>query len=659
MDTSSSEYQESTTIRFEWTVRGLKNVFDSSKGESKSKVTKSVKFGGGRWQILFYANSGNVNSEGHTFVSLYLSSEPTAEERENAVNGKWVREGLFKFGFELRNLQKNVLFNSKEAHDHSFSYRTQNWGWAQFARRDHVYYQSNPVRQQDAFLIICTISSSPTAPVPPPAIPRHPVPKDLLDAMGSLLDDPVYSDVEFILPRRGRSTKDARRIYAARRLLKRVEYFDTMFNTGWAETSSGQPSMDLDSGRSLDTNISDDTSEVHSLARQFEDSDDEDDDDDMLIDTDTDVNRDHPRDTIPSEDTHPVIESGPLDALGSWTSVIEEEGPLQNLADPNDSIHRNVRPKLSHPSTPRSRESPLDQQEPDDRCVSSAPSEAAANQQLDGPKRVHVVVRDVAYATYRAVLYYIYTDIIVFAPLSSSFLTSSGSSARPNNAPVSTPVALSSESQANIALSLRPSHQQVESTLGASNARPGSRREWIAQWERNNMFGRPRPCSAKAVYRLADRLDLQELKQRAFQHIIKSLTVDNVAYEVFSTFSAAFEDVRKVQVRFFLDNWGEIRGSDAMRNVWQQIRLGRHPGFEEVWPVIALNLEFKARTAESTGGDGKDGTAGETSLGAFFAYRVISVKTHAPVMLGRTWETISKPVYQMFWLRTSTNGASK
>jgi hypothetical protein len=41
-------------------------------------------------------------------------------------------------------------------------------------------------------------------------------------------------------------------------------------------------------------------------------------------------------------------------------------------------------------------------------------------------------------------------------------------------------------------------------------------------------------------------LDLQALKERAFQHIIKSLTVDNVAYEVFSDFSAAFEDVRKV-----------------------------------------------------------------------------------------------------------------
>lgn len=47
----------------------------------------------------------------------------------------------------------------------------------------------------------------------------------------------------------------------------------------------------------------------------------------------------------------------------------------------------------------------------------------------------------------------------------------------------------------------------------------------------------------------------------------------------------------QVQVRFFLDNWGEIRGSDAMRNVWQQIRLGRHPGFEEgTKPALRYNM---------------------------------------------------------------------
>lgn len=63
-----TDNQESTAVTFEWTLRGLKNIFESryiivltwfpllltryySKGESKSKVTKSVRFGGGRWQV--------------------------------------------------------------------------------------------------------------------------------------------------------------------------------------------------------------------------------------------------------------------------------------------------------------------------------------------------------------------------------------------------------------------------------------------------------------------------------------------------------------------------------------------------------------------------------------------------------------------------------
>lgn len=69
-------------------------------------------------------------------------------------------------------------------------------------------------------------------------------------------------------------------------------------------------------------------------------------------------------------------------------------------------------------------------------------------------------------------------------------------------------------------------------------------------------------------------LDLKELKERArevrgllvvcdfmslilgpSQHIVKSLTVTNVSHEVFSSFSAAFEEIRKVQIDFFLANW--------------------------------------------------------------------------------------------------------
>lgn len=56
----------------------------------------------------------------------------------------------------------------------------------------------------------------------------------------------------------------------------------------------------------------------------------------------------------------------------------------------------------------------------------------------------------------------------------------------------------------------------------------------------------PRPVSAKAVYRLADKLDLPALKLRAFQHISNGLTAQNIPAEVFSRFSSTFEDVRKV-----------------------------------------------------------------------------------------------------------------
>lgn len=68
----------------------------------------------------------------------------------------------------------------------------------------------------------------------------------------------------------------------------------------------------------------------------------------------------------------------------------------------------------------------------------------------------------------------------------------------------------------------------------------------------------PRPVSAKAVYRLADKLDLPALKLRAFQHIASQLTAQNIPAEVFSRFSSTFEDVRKVFSTLF-----SPQGSDA------------------------------------------------------------------------------------------------
>ncbi|KAF8496671.1 hypothetical protein JB92DRAFT_3125987 [Gautieria morchelliformis] len=584
----SVEYAETTTTTLEWTVRGLKHLFESSKGEAKSKVTKSIKFGNGRWQCLFYPNSG---MDSGTYVSLYLSCEPTFEEKENAVNGKWVREGLFKFSFELRNLARNVLFNTKEACDHSFSYKTANWGWAQFARRDAVYFHPNTVKTPDAFIIICTITASPTSPTPVPTAPMKSVPKDLLDAVGNLLDDPVYSDVEFILPGRpsGTSTVKTRTIWAARRLLKRADYFKAMFESGFAEASpQGANRFTFSVGNTDEHSAA--RSSSSNAHRHFEDSDDEDENE-----TNSDLVMDHDAD-IDFCDSNLVSHTGAEQQSHNPVAGNDDEKVVDADGERDDDDRsvatadsRNVRAKLSHPSSPRSCERGID-------ITDEARIEPKLETEEPGPRKVRVVVKDVAYTTYRAVLYYLYTDTIMFAPLSSSF--------HPSILPSAISISHSpppSSSQTSLMLPPASSGEQSSTYYGNTTKEllgslysnkppqeirepvvqgPRTRRQWLKEWESNNP-GRVLPCSSKAVYRLADKLDLTELKNRAFQHIVKSLTVTNVAYEVFSSFSATFEDVRKVQVEYFLAHWADIRGSDAMRNVWQQIRLGGHPGFEE------------------------------------------------------------------------------
>ncbi|KAG6850067.1 hypothetical protein H0H93_001617 [Arthromyces matolae] len=549
-----SEYNQSVTITFEWTLRGLKNLFDSSKGDAKSKTTKSMRFGGGRWQILFYANAGTTkegsvpNSEGGGYVSLYLSCEPTQEERDAVGDsGKYGYTLIDLHPSDLHSLAKTQVYNLKEAHNHTFSYKTQNWGWAQFAKRDNIYYNSNGVKNQDAFIITCTITSSPAPPNPPPAHRIQTVPKRLLETVGDLLDDPLYSDVEFVIPGRRGDVKSARKILASKALLRRADYFESMFGSDFVEGSSEQLQTAMDVQPTA--NVIDSEGDI--FMHEFEDSDDEDEAELVTARADADNNSSQPS---------PALKPDETSVSQSTSDEVEVEGE-----------QRNVRAKLSHPSSPRTSAAPLS----------------------DGPvsPRSSVIVKDVAYTTYMALLYYLYTDIIVFAPLSSSFLP---------KAEADPPADTNQCQSPSDASALKTSPQDA----------PSSRQEWIHLWKETHP-DRPAPCSAKAMYRLADRLDLPELKARASQHIVKALNVDNIAYEIFTPFAAMFEDIRKVQIDFFLAHWKDIRASDSMRNVWQQIRNGRHPGFEEVWPAIASNLEFKP-TQKATPTKTPD-AAGDTS----------------------------------------------
>lgn len=81
-----------------------------------------------------------------------------------------------------------------------------------------------------------------------------------------------------------------------------------------------------------------------------------------------------------------------------------------------------------------------------------------------------------------------------------------------------------------------PVPSRLSSVTEISNPEQNTRRTWLEDWEKHNR-GQVRPCSAKAVYRVADsklyieifhyealillpELDMTDLKARAFQVLL-------------------------------------------------------------------------------------------------------------------------------------------
>lgn len=286
-----------------------------------------------------------------------------------------------------------------------------------------------------------------------------------------------------------------------------------MFDSGFAETSTSSTHGNVDSGDYVDGHdLPADSQGSSAVMRQFEDSDDEDqeDDDSSVADTEKDRLKAHVPETIEEVTEAGGVPSETYDM--DFSGDMAEYRYLDGGIDIEDEALRSVRPKLSHPSTPQIVPSSMEQER-----RGSPP-----NLSIPGPAKTQVIVRDAAYATYRAVLYYvsqpsrhgitqteallmntlpqIYTDTITFAPLSSTFLATSATT--PNTA-ASGPATPSSESQAP-AFAQQLNQPKAESATTTGSTPPRSRREWIAQWERDDVSGKPRPCSAKAVYRLAD-----------------------------------------------------------------------------------------------------------------------------------------------------------
>ncbi|GAA6043265.1 hypothetical protein JCM8097_008494 [Rhodosporidiobolus ruineniae] len=161
--------------------------------------------------------------------------------------------------------------------------------------------------------------------------------------------------------------------------------------------------------------------------------------------------------------------------------------------------------------------------ETDEFLFSSRPPTLEQPSEADDVPYRQITITQTAYSTYHAILVYLHTGFIHFAPLRSS------------------------------------------------TAEPDSRLSVLsAAYEEHPSL--PLPISSKSAYRLAHLLQLPELQDQCLGAYRSSLTVKNAAAELFSDASLAYDDLRAVVNKFVKDKWKQVKASEGWKDFQQKIR---------------------------------------------------------------------------------------
>ncbi|KAJ6481956.1 hypothetical protein C8R45DRAFT_1076080 [Mycena sanguinolenta] len=192
---------------------------------------------------------------------------------------------------------------------------------------------------------------------------------------------------------------------------------------------------------------------------------------------------------------------------------------------------------------------------------SSPPSQltdAPAVPQVTTPRRMGrvVIVKGHAFKTWNALLYYLYTKKIVFRTLNS----------------------------------------------------------------RNQNISQPPECSAKSMYKLADKFELNELKALALQSLRSQLCADHIVREAFSTFTSMFPEIQDIEVDFLVRHLPNLAGIDEML---RSVCDGAKPeSFDVLRKIVCRSDEWDAGRARPLS---RSGTVRSISPGG------ISLRAPSPI----------------------------
>lgn len=143
-----------------------------------------------------------------------------------------------------------------------------------------------------------------------------------------------------------------------------------------------------------------------------------------------------------------------------------------------------------------------------------------------------VTINETPFTTFRAVLIWLSTSHITFAPMTSCMLRG------------------------------RPLDRKSE-----------IRKKWFDDF-RQSHHGDPLPPSPKSVYRLAHMLEIRPLMQIALEEIKRQLKPKMVATELFSVYSSLFSEFEQACLEHAVDNWDAVKESLAWAAIGRRAKTG-------------------------------------------------------------------------------------
>ncbi|EPS98893.1 hypothetical protein FOMPIDRAFT_115441 [Fomitopsis schrenkii] len=154
-----------------------------------------------------------------------------------------------------------------------------------------------------------------------------------------------------------------------------------------------------------------------------------------------------------------------------------------------------------------------------------------------------ITVVGVASPTWEAFLFYLYTNEVVFAPLTS---------------------------KSEVARRVFIAHHK-------------------AKYPRQ-----PAPCSPKSMYRLAHLLAMKELKALSLKYLASQISKENVITEIFTKFTSQYEEVQNVELQVLREHWEELKQTEQLLEVSARIVRGELPHVTGILAALVPLVQLSA-----------------------------------------------------------------